>query len=170
MTIHRALRYNDERIGEVTMLDVNDKAPDIKLEDENGKEVSLKDFKGKTVVLYFYPRADTPGCTKEACSFRDDYRRIQKTGAVLLGASPDKPAAQKKFQEKYHLPFTLLADADKRLCNAFGVIQEKNMYGKKVMGVARTTFVIGPDGKIRHVFHKVKPEGHSEEVLKYLKQ
>jgi thioredoxin-dependent peroxiredoxin len=170
MTIHRALRYNDERIGEVTMLDVNDKAPDIKLEDENGKEVSLKDFKGKTVVLYFYPRADTPGCTKEACSFRDDYRRIQKTGAVLLGASPDKPAAQKKFQEKYHLPFTLLADADKKLCNAFGVIQEKNMYGKKVMGVARTTFVIGPDGKIRHVFHKVKPEGHSEEVLKYLKQ
>jgi peroxiredoxin Q/BCP len=152
------------------MLDVNDKAPDIKLEDENGKEVSLKDFKGKTVVLYFYPRADTPGCTKEACSFRDDYKKIQKMGVVLLGASPDKPAAQKKFQEKYHLPFTLLADADKKLCNAFGVIQEKNMYGKKVMGVARTTFVIGPDGKIQHVFHKVKPEGHSEEVLEYLKQ
>jgi peroxiredoxin Q/BCP len=170
MTIHRALLYNHVRIGDVTMLDVNDKAPDIKLEDENGKEVSLKDFKGKTVVLYFYPRADTPGCTKEACSFRDDYKKIQKTGVVLLGASPDKPAAQKKFQEKYHLPFTLLADADKKLCNAFGVIQEKNMYGKKVMGVVRTTFVIGPDGKIQHVFHKVKPEGHSEEVLDYLKQ
>jgi peroxiredoxin Q/BCP len=152
------------------MLDINDKAPDIKLEDENGKEVSLKDFKGKTVVLYFYPRADTPGCTKEACEFRDTYKRIQKTGVVLLGASPDTHQAQKKFQEKFHLPFTLLADADKKLCNAFGVIQEKNMYGKKVMGVVRTTFIIGPDGKIQHVFHKVKPEGHSEQVLEYLKQ
>jgi peroxiredoxin Q/BCP len=170
MTARRALRYNDERIGEPTMLDVNDKAPDIKLEDENGQEVSLKDFKGKTVVLYFYPRADTPGCTKEACEFRDTYQQMQKTGAVLLGASPDTPKAQKKFQEKFHLPFTLLADADKKLCNAFGVIQEKNMYGKKVMGVARTTFIIGSDGKIKHVFHKVKPEGHSEEVLAYLKQ
>lgn len=170
MTAHRALRYNHGRIGDPDMLDVNDKAPDIKLEDENGKEVSLKDFKGKTVVLYFYPRADTPGCTKEACEFRDTYRQMQKTGAVLLGASPDTPQAQKKFQEKYHLPFNLLADADKKLCNAFGVIQEKNMYGKKVMGVVRTTFIIGPDGKIKHVFHKVKPEGHSEEVLTYLKQ
>src|ERR1700746_3158756 len=95
---------------------------------------------------------------------------MQKSGAWLLGASPDTPKAQKKFQEKYHLPFTLLADANKKLCNAFGVIQEKNMYGKKVMGGARTTFVIGPGGKIKHVFHKVKPEGHSEEVLEYLKQ
>ena len=170
MTHQRALRYNVGRIGDATMLDVNDKAPDIKLEDENGKEVSLKDFKGKTVVLYFYPRADTPGCTKEACEFRDTYKQMQKTGAVLLGASPDTPKAQKKFQEKFHLPFTLLADADKKLCNAFGVIVEKNMYGKKVMGVARTTFIIGPDGKIKHVFHKVKPEGHSEEVLAYLKE
>jgi thioredoxin-dependent peroxiredoxin len=170
MTAQRVLRYNDGRIGETAMLDVNDKAPDIKLEDENGKEVSLKDFKGKTVVLYFYPRADTPGCTKEACEFRDTYRQMQKTGAVLLGASPDTPKAQKKFQEKFHLPFTLLADADKKLCSAFGVIQEKNMYGKKMMGVVRTTFIIGPDGKIKHVFHKVKPEGHSDEVLGYLKQ
>lgn len=151
------------------MLDINDKVPDLKLEDENEKEVSLKDFKGKTVVLYFYPRADTPGCTKEACSFRDAWRLIQKSGVVVLGVSPDTPAAQKKFQEKYHLPFSLLADADKKLCNAFGVIQEKNMYGKKVKGVARTTFIIGPDGKIQHVFHKVKPEGHAEEVLEYLK-
>lgn len=152
------------------MLKVNDKVPDISLEDENGKEVSLRDFRGKTVILYFYPRADTPGCTKEACSFRDDYKKIQNTGVLLLGVSPDTPAAQKKFQEKYHLPFTLLADADKKLCNAFGVIQEKSMYGKKVMGVARTTFVIAPDGKIKYVFPKVKPEGHSEEVLEYLKQ
>src|SRR5215471_9203807 len=170
MTAQRALRYNVVRSGDGTMLNVNDKAPDITLEDQDGKEVSLKDFKGKTVILYFYPRADTPGCTKEACSFRDDYKKIQKTGVVLLGASPDTPAAQKKFQEKFHLPFSLLADKDKKLCNAFGVIQEKNMYGKKVMGVVRTTFVIGPDGKIKHVFHKVKPESHSEEVLEYLKQ
>jgi len=152
------------------MLTVKDKVPDISLEDQDGEEVSLKDFKGKTVVLYFYPRADTPGCTKESCSFRDTYKLIQKTGAVILGASPDTPAAQKKFQEKYHLPFPLLADADKKLCNAFGVIQEKNMYGKKVLGVVRTTFIIGPDGKIVHVFEKVKPEGHSEEVLEYLKK
>ena len=152
------------------MLDVNDKAPDITLEDENEKEVSLRDFKGKTVVLYFYPRADTPGCTKEACSFREAYKQIQKRGVVLLGASPDTPKAQKKFQEKYHLPFTLLADTDKKLCDAFGVIQEKNMYGKKVMGVVRTTFIIGPDSKIKYVFHKVKPDGHSEEVLEYLKE
>jgi thioredoxin-dependent peroxiredoxin len=170
MTARLALRYNHGRIGDAAMLDINDKAPDITLEDENGKEVSLKDFKGKTVVLYFYPRADTPGCTKEACEFRDTYKRLQKTGVVLLGASPDTPQAQKKFQEKFHLPFSLLADKDKKLCNAFGVIQEKNMYGKKVMGVVRTTFVIGPDGKIKHVFHKVKPEGHSDEVLDYLKQ
>jgi thioredoxin-dependent peroxiredoxin len=170
VTAMRTLRYNEVRIGDDAMLDINDKAPDITLEDENGKEVSLKDFKGKTVVLYFYPRADTPGCTKEACSFRDAERKMQKAGIVVLGASPDTPKAQKKFQEKYHLPFTLLADADKKLCNAFGVIQEKNMYGKKVMGVVRTTFVIGPDGKIKHVFPKVKPEGHAEEVLEYLKQ
>lgn len=95
---------------------------------------------------------------------------MQKTGAVLLGISPDTPKAQKKFQEKYDLPFTLLADANKTVAAAFGVMKEKNMYGKKVMGVARTTFIIGPDGKIKHVFHKVKPEGHSEEVLAYLKQ
>jgi peroxiredoxin Q/BCP len=152
------------------MLGVKDKVPTFSLEDENGQEVSLKDFKSKTVVLYFYPRADTPGCTKEACSFRDAWKIIQKMGIVVLGVSPDTPKAQKKFQEKYHLPFSLLADADKKLCEAFGVIQEKNMYGKKVIGVARTTFIIGPDGKITHVFEKVKPEGHAEQVLEYLKE
>jgi peroxiredoxin Q/BCP len=140
------------------------------LPDQNGKEISLKDFRGKYVVLYFYPRADTPGCTVEACEFRDSYRKIQNSGAVILGISPDQPKAQKKFEEKYSLPFTLLGDADKKVGNAFGVIQEKNMYGKKVMGVARTTFIIGPDGKIKHIFQKVKPEGHAEEVLAYLKQ
>ena len=95
---------------------------------------------------------------------------MQKTGAVLLGISPDTPKAQKKFQEKYSLPYTLLSDVDKKICNAYGVIKEKNMYGKKVMGIARTTFVIGPDGKIQHIFENVKPDGHAEEVLNYLKE
>src|SRR5260221_5349843 len=126
MTANMLLRYNlrcnSERRGENSM-EVNDKSPDFSTTDENGKEVASKDFKGKTVVLYFYPRADTPGCTKEACSFRDADRKLQKAGIVVLGASPDTPKAQKKFQGKFHLPFTLLADADKKLCNAFGVIQ-----------------------------------------------
>ncbi len=149
---------------------VNDKAPEFTLPDENGQEISLKSLRGKTVVLYFYPRADTPGCTVEACEFRDTYKQMQKTGAVLLGISPDTPKAQKKFQEKFHLPFSLLADAEKKVAIAFDVLKEKNMYGKKVMGVVRTTFIIGPDGKVQHVFEKVKPEGHSAEVLAYLKE
>jgi len=105
----------------------------------------------------------------EARGFRDTYKQIQKTGAVLLGISPDTPKAQKKFADQHSLPFTLLADADKKVAGAFGVMKEKNMYGKKVWGVARTTFVIGPDGKIQHIFEKVKPDGHAEEVLEYLK-
>jgi thioredoxin-dependent peroxiredoxin len=169
MTSDVALRYNDERKGE-TAMDVNDKAPDFSLLDQDENKVSLKDFRGKTVVLYFYPRADTPGCTKESCEFRDTDKQIQKAGAVILGISADTPKAQKKFQEKYHLPFTLLADTEKKVINAFGVYKEKNMYGKKVMGIARTTFIIGPDGKIKHAFNKVKPEGHAEQVLEYLKE
>ncbi len=150
-------------------MEIGEKAPEFTSVDQNGEKIALKDFKGKWVVLYFYPRADTPGCTVEACGFRDSFKRIEKTGAVVLGVSPDEAKAQKKFEEKYDLPFTLVADADKTICNLYGVIQEKNMYGKKVMGVARTTFAIGPDGKIKHIFHKVKPEGHAEEVLEYLK-
>ena len=106
----------------------------------------------------------------EARGFRDTYKQIQKTGAVILGISPDTPKAQKKFQEKFDLPFSLLADVDKKVAEAFGVMQEKNMYGKKVMGIARTTFIIGPDGRIQHIFPKVKAEGHAEEVLAYLKE
>jgi thioredoxin-dependent peroxiredoxin len=151
-------------------INVNDKAPEFTLQDENGKEISLKGLRGKVVVLYFYPRADTPGCTIEACEFRDTYKQMQKTGAVLLGISPDTPQAQKKFQEKFKLPFSLLADADKKVGDAFGVLQEKNMYGKKVMGIVRTTFIIGPDGKIQHIFPKVRAEGHAGEVLAYLKE
>ena len=150
-------------------MQVNDKAPDFNTTDENGKEVALKDFRGKTVVLYFYPKADTPGCTKEACGFRDTYKQIQKTGVVLLGISKDTAASQKKFKDKFHLPFPLLADAEKKIANLFGVLKEKNMYGKKTIGIARTTFVIGPDGKIQHIFNNVKADGHAEEVLEYLK-
>jgi peroxiredoxin Q/BCP len=155
--------------GDELPMNVNDKAPEFTLQDENANEISLKGLRGKTVVLYFYPRADTPGCTVEACEFRDTYKQMQKTGAVLLGISPDTPRAQKKFQDKFKLPFPLLADADKKVAHEFGVLQEKNMYGKKVIGIVRTTFVIGPDGKIQHIFPKVKPEGHAEEVLAYLK-
>jgi thioredoxin-dependent peroxiredoxin len=174
MTRHRAVRYNVERAvdreREAAMgIDINDKAPEFTLPDQNGDPVPLKNFRGKYVVLYFYPRADTPGCTIEACEFRDSFKRSEKLGAVVLGVSPDEPKALKKFEDKFGLPFTLLGDADKKVCNAYGVIQEKNMYGKKVMGVARTTFIIGPDGKVKHIFHKVKPEGHAEEVLTYLK-
>jgi thioredoxin-dependent peroxiredoxin len=162
--------FNPDSLGNEMPMNINDKAPEFTLQDENGKELSLKDLRGKVVVLYFYPRADTPGCTVEACAFRDTYKQIQKTGTILVGISPDAPKAQKKFQDKFKLPFSLLADADKKVANAYGVVQEKNMYGKKVMGIARTTFVIGPDGKIQHIFAKVKPEGHAVEVLAYLKE
>lgn len=149
-------------------ISINDKAPEFTLPDQDGKDVSLKSFRGKYVVLYFYPRADTPGCTIEACDFRDSFKKIDKLG-VVLGVSPDQPKALKKFEEKFGLPFTLLGDADKKVVNAYGVMREKNMYGKKVMGVARTTFIIGPDGKVKHIFERVKPEGHATEVLEYLK-
>src|SRR5579885_3618470 len=135
MAVRRALRYSSVPKGE-TLMEVNDKAPEFNLPDQNGKNISLKDLRGKYVVLYFYPRADTPGCTIEACEFRDSYSKMKKTGAVLLGISPDEPKAQKKFEEKFSLPFTLLGDADKKIANAYGVMQEKNMYGKKLMGVA----------------------------------
>jgi len=151
-------------------MEINDKAPDFNSVDQNGEKIALKDYKGNWVVLYFYPRADTPGCSIEACSFRDSFQRVEKIGAVVLGVSPDTAKDQKKFVDKFDLPFTLVADADKKICNAYGVMQEKNMYGKKVMGVARTTFIIGPDGKIKHIFEKVKPEGHAEQVLEWLKE
>ena len=154
----------------VNDLKVNDKAPGFSLLDQDGNKISLKDFAGKTVVLFFYPKADTPGCTVEACGFRDTYKKIQATGAVILGISADTSAKQKKFEEKFNLPYPLLADVDKKVCEAFGVIQEKSMYGKKYMGIARMTFIIGPSGKIQHIYEKVKPDGHAEEVLAYLKK
>ncbi len=147
------------------MLKEGDKAPDIQLQTETGEELRLSDLKGKRVVLYFYPKADTPGCTVEACEFRDDIRQFDKKGVAVLGVSPDKPAMQAKFKDKYSLPFHLLADPDKAAAQAFGVWKEKNMYGKKVMGIERSTFVIDPEGKIEKIYAKVKAAGHAGEVL-----
>jgi peroxiredoxin Q/BCP len=147
------------------MLKAGDKAPDIRLRTDSGDEFKLSDMKGKRVVLYFYPRADTPGCTTEACEFRDGIKAFAKKGAAVVGISPDKPEAQAKFKQKYDLPFPLLADEDKAAAQAYGVWQEKNMYGKKTMGIVRSTFVIGPDGKIEKVYGKVKAQGHAAQVL-----
>ncbi len=142
-----------------------DAAPEIRLEDEHGNPFTLSGLKGKNVVLYFYPKADTPGCTKEACDFRDHGKVFTKRDTVIVGVSPDKSAAQMKFKEKFDLPFSLLADTAHETAEAYGVWKEKSMYGKKYMGIERTTFVIGKDGKIRKIFPKVKVEGHAEEVL-----
>jgi peroxiredoxin Q/BCP len=147
------------------MLNEGDKAPDIRLANDAGEPFKLSDLKGKRVVLYFYPKADTPGCTTESCEFRDDVKAFAKKGAVVVGISPDKPAAQAKFKQKFELPFTLLADEEKAAAKTYGVWKEKNMYGKKVMGIERSTFVIGPDGKIEKIYGKVKAKGHAADVL-----
>jgi peroxiredoxin Q/BCP len=147
------------------MLKEGDKAPDIRVQTDAGAEFRLSDLKGKRVVLYFYPRADTPGCTVEACEFRDGIKAFAKKGVAVVGVSPDKPAAQAKFKQKYDLPFTLLADEEKAAAEAYGVWKEKNMYGKKVMGIARTTFVIGPDGTVEKIYGNVKAQGHAAQVL-----
>ncbi|RZU41396.1 peroxiredoxin [Edaphobacter modestus] len=147
---------------------------DFTLQNQDGKDVSLSDFKDSPVVLFFYPRADTPGCTIESCGFRDAFKKFQKEGIVVLGISRDTVAAQKKFKEKYKLPYDLLADPEMVLINRYDLIKPKNMYGKLVKGVKRTTYLISPDtGKgqrLIHVFEEVKPEGHAEEVLGLLKQ
>ena len=146
-----------------------DLAPIFSLPDQNGKTVKLSDFKGKKrVILYFYPKDDTPGCTVEACGFRDEYKKIENEDAVIFGVSPDDEASHQKFIQKFSLPFTLLCDKEKEVCQKYGVWVEKNMYGKKYWGVARTTFVIGKDGKIEKIYEKVKPEGHNQEILDFL--
>ena len=150
-------------------MEVNEKVANFTLLDDQEKTVNLTDFAGKPVILFFYPKADTPGCTIEACGFRDTFTKLQAAGAVVLGISRDTPRAQRKFREKYDLPYTLLADVDEVVCNQFGVLKEKNMYGKKVWGIERTTFVIGPEQTLVKIFPKVKPEGHAEEVLAALK-
>jgi thioredoxin-dependent peroxiredoxin len=151
-------------------MELNQKVPDFTLETDEGKTTSLSSYAGKPVVLFFYPRADTPGCTIEACGFRDTFKKLQGVGAVVLGISRDTPKAQAKFRAKYDLPYTLLADVDEKVCNLFGVLKEKNMYGKKVWGIERTTFLIGPDQTLLHIFPKVTPEGHAEEVLTLIKE
>jgi peroxiredoxin Q/BCP len=147
------------------MLKAGDQAPDIRLRTDTGEEFKLSDRKGQRVVLYFYPRADTPGCTVEACEFRDGIKAFAKKGAAIVGISPDKPEAQAKFKTKFDLPFTLLADEQKAAAEAYGVWREKNMYGKKTMGIVRSTFVIGADGKIEKVYANVKAKGHAAAVL-----
>lgn len=146
-------------------VEVGSPAPAFALKDQSGKAHRLKDLRGQWVVLYFYPKDDTSGCTAEACRFRDALTQIKKRGAVVLGASPDDETSHKKFADKFSLPFPLLADPEKTLCNAYGVWQQKSMYGRKYMGVARTTYLIDPQGKVAHRWEKVKPARHDEEVL-----
>lgn len=149
-------------------LKVGDKAPAFSLKNTEGKTVKLSDFKGKKVVLYFYPKDDTPGCTKEACGFRDDYSTLQQRGIEVIGVSADGQTAHQKFTEKYALPFTLLSDTDHAVMEKYGAWGEKNMYGKIVQGVLRSTFVIDEQGKIAHIFRKVKTDTHSQDVLKVI--
>lgn len=152
-----------------SILEVGDKAPDFSLPDQQGKAVSLKNFRGKQVVLYFYPKDDTPGCTKESCDFRDIESQIVRAGAVIVGVSMDGKDSHQKFIKKYGLPFPLLSDEDASISKSYGVYKEKNMYGKKYWGIERSTFVIDPAGALKAVFRKVKVDGHADEVLTALK-
>ena len=151
------------------MVKEGQKAPDFELPSSEGGELRLADLRGKTVVLYFYPKDDTPGCTREACAFRDTQAQIKKTGAVVLGVSPDSLASHGKFKAKYKLNFPLLADADKKVAKKYGAFGEKVMYGKKVTGMIRSTFVIDAEGVVRKVFPRVRVDGHAEKVLDALK-
>jgi len=152
-------------------LQVGRAAPAFTLEDAEGKKVSLADFAGKNVVVYFYPRDDTPGCTKEACGFRDAWKEIQKLGAVVLGVSPDSGESHQRFARKYRLPFPLLSDPDKKMMSRYGAWGEKMMYGKKTTGVIRSTVWIGPDGKVKKHWARVaKAEAHPEQVLEALQE
>jgi peroxiredoxin Q/BCP len=149
-------------------LTAGDKAPDFTAKDQNGKTVSLADFKGKTVILYFYPKDDTPGCTAEACDFRDNYQSLVGKGFEVIGVSTDDEKSHKKFETKYSLPFPLIADTDHNIVEAYGVWGEKNMYGKKYMGTVRTTFIIDGDGIIKQVIDKVDTKAASQQVLDLL--
>jgi peroxiredoxin Q/BCP len=154
-------------------MQINDKVENFTLQNQDGKTVNLTDFKDKPVVLFFYPRADTPGCTIESCGFRDAFEQFQKQGIVVLGISRDTVKDQLKFKQKYNLPYDLLADPEMELINRYDLIKPKNMYGKLVKGVKRTTYLISPDtGKgqrLIHIFEDVTPKGHAEEVLALLK-
>jgi peroxiredoxin Q/BCP len=145
-----------------------DKAPQFSAESDDGEKISLKDLKGKPVVLYFYPKDLTPGCTQEACDFRDSFSRLKKMGVTVLGVSKDSAEMHRKFKGKHELPFTLLADTDGDLCKSYGVWQKKSLYGREFMGIVRSTFVIGADQKIRKIFPKVKVKGHVDEIIDFL--
>lgn len=147
------------------MVDAGDPAPDFQAVDDQGRTVSLTDFRGRPVVLYFYPKDDTPGCTREACAFRDLFGELQRAGAAVLGVSPDGTASHARFKEKHGLPFPLLSDPDHRIAEAYGVWKEKRMYGRTYYGVERTTFVIGPDGRVAAVIRGVKPVEHPARAL-----
>jgi peroxiredoxin Q/BCP len=151
------------------MLKKGDRAPRFSLESDDGTVVKLDGLKGKTVVLYFYPKDLTPGCTTEACDFRDLLPKFRKQDAVILGVSRDSVERHQKFKDKYGLPFPLLSDEDGRVCEAYGVWKQKSLYGRKFMGIERTTFVIGPDGRISEVYEKVKVNGHAAKILETLK-
>ena len=150
-------------------LEMNTPAPDFTLPDQLGSMHTLSAYRGQPVLLYFYPKDNTSGCTTEACNFRDDYSAYTDAGVVVIGVSPDSPKSHSGFVLKFELPFTLLADEDHQVCELFGVWGKKKMYGKEYEGVNRTTFLIGPDGVIQKVWEKVKPEEHSAEVLAFLK-
>ena len=147
------------------MVEEGQEAPDFELAADGGGQVRLSNLRGKPVVLYFYPQDDTSGCTKQACGIRDVYGEFRERGAVVLGVSPDDEASHERFKEKYSLPFTLLADPDHRVAEQYGVWVEKRNYGRKSMGIKRSTFVIDPDGRIAKAMYGVKPEGHAERVL-----
>lgn len=151
-------------------LEVGKKAPSFKLKNQDGKTISLSDLKGKPVVLYFYPKDDTLGCTKEACNFRDEFPKFGKMKAEIIGVSTDSVESHKKFANKFKLPFNLLSDDSKDVVEKYGVWKEKNMYGKKYMGIERTTFIIDPSGKIKKIFPKVKVDNHNQEVMEALKE
>jgi peroxiredoxin Q/BCP len=149
---------------------LNRPAPDFTLESDSGERLTLSGLRGKTVVLYFYPKDDTPGCTREACEFRDSFPRFERRDTVILGVSPDSARKHANFRKKYDLPFLLLSDTDHRVAERYGLWVEKTFWGRKYMGVRRTTFVIGPDGKIRRSFADVSPEGHAAEVESALEE
>ncbi|WNG61338.1 thioredoxin-dependent thiol peroxidase [Archangium gephyra] len=144
-------------------------APDFQLKDQNGNDVKLSRLRGKSVVLYFYPKDDTPGCTREACDFRDEHSALEAAGAVVLGVSPDDTKSHQKFATKFSLPFPLLADTERQVCDAYGVWGEKSLYGRKFLGVTRATFLIDTEGKVARVWPKVKVDGHVKEILQSLK-
>ena len=148
------------------MLKIGDKAPDFTLQDSNGKERSLSEFFGKKIVLYFYPKDNTPGCTKEACSFRDNWERLRELEVIVIGVSPDPPQSHEKFARKYNLPFLLLSDPDKKVLKLYSAWGEKKLYGKTRLGVIRSTYLINEKGVIEHIWKKVRTATHAEDILK----